>query len=320
MDLKTYAVELKLAGNNDLFDYIKANQPIPADKLSDSMKPLIENRHNEAVELMVSDYQRFLQDNVQLNIIRKGDDDYTVSGHIDDEIVDCISAVHNVDKEAMVKTYVTGLMQAMNRDKDIEIDELEISNTPFERPAVKLTDQSYEVKPNAPVESKSDALEPKAPVEDAVEAPVETSVEAPVDEAPVEQVNEAPVEAPVDEVFEAPVEDRAVYEQNGFDPNDYPEEPEVQPEVEPDPEFGFQPSTLGASPWDNYNDEVDFEEADDDLFEEPQADVTESQPETSDDTMTVEIKNAKAFKIAHDYLVNGLKEHGLDKKIPGLHV
>lgn len=304
MDLTSYAVERKLANPSDeLFDLVIANKDIPTSVLNDSIKPLINSRHNNTIETMVHDYPRYLQDNVQLNIIRQGDGQFKIAGHIDDNIVDCITQMHGVDQDEMIRHYVRDLMEGMNTDKDVVIDKIDIGDTPYVPEKRDIIAESIQ---DEPVMRDEATVSPQAPtVEDNYEAPSVDNQEymGETEELPdyasdmdmsgfepdiPEQPMDIPEDAPTDTVQTA-----------------QPELPHVDvPESAPD--LGFNPSPLSSSPIDSVPDDMS-------MFEEPEFEEPAGSQETT-------VSNPEEFKKAYDYVVDRIKEKELDKKLPGLHI
>lgn len=307
MDLTSYAVERKLANPSDeLFDLVIANKDIPTSVLKDSIKPLINSRHNNTIETMVHDYPRYLQDNVQLNIIRQGDGQFKIAGHIDDNIVDCITQMHNVDQDEMVRHYVRDLMEGMNTDKDVVIDKIEIGDTPYVPEKKDIIAESIQ---DEPVMRDESTVAPQTPAVDA-------NYEAPVDDN----------QEYMGETEELP-DYTSDLDMNGFEPDipeqpmDIPEEaptgtvPVLQTELPPvdvpeqTPDLGFNPSPLSSSPIDSVPEDMN----DMSMFEEPDFEEPEGSQETT-------VSNPEEFKKAYDYVVDRIKEKELDKKLPGLHI
>lgn len=307
MDLTSYAVERKLANPSDeLFDLVIANKDIPTSVLKDSIKPLIDSRHNNTIETMVHDYPRYLQDNVQLNIIRQGDGKFKIAGHIDDGIVDCITQMHNVEQDEMVRHYVRDLMEGMNTDKEVVIDKIEIGDTPYVPEKKDIIAESIQ---DEPVMRDEPAVAPQAPaVKDNYDAPVNDNQEymGETEEIPdytsdldmsgfepdiPEQPMDIPESAPTDTV-QAP--------QTELPPVDVPD---------PTPDLEFNPSPLSSSPIDSVPEDMSEMPA----FEEPEFEEPDESQETT-------VSNPEEFKKAYDYVVGQIKEKELDKKLPGLHI
>lgn len=314
MDLTSYAVERKLANPSDeLFDLVIANKDIPTSVLKDSIKPLINSRHNNTIETMVHDYPRYLQDNVQLNIIRQGDGKFKIAGHIDDNIVDCITQMHSVEQDEMIRHYVTDLMEGMNTDKEVVIDKIEIGDTPYVPEKKDIIAESIQ---DEPVMRDEPAVAPEATQTAAQEAPtVEDNHEVPVNDNQeyMGETEEIPdyasdldmsdfqpdiPEQPMD-IPEAAPTDTVQAPQTELPPVDVPEEA---------PDLEFNPSPLSSSPIDSVPEDmsnIPFEEPE---FEEP------------DESQETTVSNPEEFKKAYDYVVDKIKEKDLDKKLPGLHI
>lgn len=292
MDLTSYAVERKLANPSDeLFDLVIANKDIPTSVLNDSIKPLINSRHNNTIETMVHDYPRYLQDNVQLNIIRQGDGQFKIAGHIDDNIVDCITQMHNVDQDEMIRQYVRDLMGGMNTDKEVVIDNIEIGDTPYVPEKKDIIAESIQ---DEPVMRDEATVAQQVPtVEDNYEAPAVDNQEY------MGETEELP-----DYVSDM--------DMSGFEP-DIPEQPmDIPDDASVDvsaPDLGFNPSPLSSSPIDSVPEDMN----DMPMFEEPEFEEPEGSQETT-------VSNPEEFKKAYDYVVDRIKEKELDKKLPGLHI
>lgn len=129
MNLLNYAVSQKLAGKGLLLEHVVAKKDLQLNLVAESFESLMRNYQDFEAEALVSDYKKFLQDRVQLNLITKDANTFEVSGDIDDDAFEAIALVHNIDKESLVKELVLLTVHNLVGDRDVSISDILFSES-----------------------------------------------------------------------------------------------------------------------------------------------------------------------------------------------
>lgn len=310
MDLKTYAVLRKLTANSELLQYVAANQPVPINILESDMQELIADLRSDNAESLVSDYEKYLRENVRFGLTQASDDTYEVSGDINDAVVDSIELVHGVDKRTMVSNLITGFMGDMRSDRVVEIEDLSLIE--------KVSD--FVAMTEKPVFGRPAQTVPVQPVQPAQTVPVQPA--QPVQ--PVQPAQPVQLAQPVQPV--QPVQPELDGLDLDLDAVLAGNAPATSPEVMGEAEPVSIPDEYDIN---NYGDasfmdgklpptELPIEAP---LFDIPDAGIASiDELLDNDDDELADETTENPFKVAYDYLVDQIKEYNLDDRLPGLHV
>lgn len=292
MDLKTYAVFRKLNKNSDLLKYVVNQQAVPLDVLNKDMQDLLDNLHDADAECVVNDYQKYLQEQVQMNFVPDGKNQFNVNGEVAEPLMESIELLHHVDRKDVVHDLVANVMDNLRGERDVKVEHIKLA----------ASAKAFVASTKQPVFSASEA-DTAQQIDEAVITPedAQTAPEAQPDletQVPVEQPSGQPVETAKQDVKEALVTDPNIEYLKASLP-----EGDIQPEAPlfEEPE-DVVPKGVPA----------DVSDLPDDLPEQPVEDTAKA-AETAE-------PQDNPFKKAYDFLVDELKNRKIDDRLPGLHL
>lgn len=325
MDLKSYAVLRKIANNSEMLEYVVSNKPVPIEILDKDMAGLIQDLHEPQAEMIVSDYRRYLRENTKVGIVREDKDEFAVDGEIDEPVIQSIELVHQVNREDVVTDLVTSVMSDMSQDRSVEVELVEIQKSAYDfaNNVKSFAEDTHDEQPEEVVQSPEQVIEsPVAKTPTADEAELERILNEspqPIPEVQPEQEVQPEVqpeqdvvaqpEAKVAEnVSDADMDDllnNAMAEQEVTEPE--PEPVEESPVPEEDLSVAFVDQSLPGS-------DIELEEP---MFEDPDA---ESEPADTTEAKPEQDPLENPFRKARDYLIQELRAHHIDERLPGLHI
>lgn len=305
MDLKTYAVYRKLTANSTLLEHLAKNEPVPIDVLENDIQELIASLHNTQAEQLVTDYPQYLQENVRLGMIKEGTDQFVINGEIAEPVIQSIELLHTVNRKDVVSNFITKTMKDLNGHREVKIENLSLSEAAdnflelTKMPLFSDTQETFITKDTTEIPTHShvvtseifdvtdpiEAIEPIEPFE-TTEAVIEASDMSFMDDMP-DFTTDITVETDASEA--------------------------VNTDAETTPDLSFMNDELPPS-----NVELEppmFESADDDVLDDDVLDGNVGEDIVDDKT-----SESSVFKAAYDYLVDEIKSHGLDKRLPNLHL
>lgn len=308
MDLKTYAVYRKLTANSTLLEHLAKNEPVPIDVLENDIQELIASLHNTQAEQLVTDYPQYLQENVRLGMIKEGTDQFVINGEIAEPVIQSIELLHTVNRKDVVSNFITKTMKDLNGHREVKIENLslseaadnflELTKMPLfsDTQETSITKDTTEIPTHSHVVTSEifdvtdpiEAIEPIEPIE-----PIETT-EAVIEASDMSFMDDMP-DFTTDIMAETDTSEA------------------VNTDVETTPDLSFMNDELPPS-----NVELEppmFESADDDVLDDDVLDGNVGVDIVDDKT-----SESSVFKAAYDYLVDEIKSHGLDKRLPNLHL
>lgn len=128
MNLKHFAVLQKLQGKSNLLEYLVENKDVPIVELEKAFGSLLEKETSTVVEEVVSDYKTYLQKNTQLGIVTVSDNEFTVTGGVDNRLVEAIQLLTGDTKEDIVDNLVATVMSEIRGSKKLTVSNVEISD------------------------------------------------------------------------------------------------------------------------------------------------------------------------------------------------
>ena len=128
MNLKHFAVLQKLQGKSNLLEYLVENKDVPIVELEKAFGSLLEKETSTVAEEVVSDYKTYLQKNTQLGIVTVSDNEFTVTGGVDNRLVEAIQLLTGDTKEDIVDNLVATVMSEIRGSKKLTVSNVEISD------------------------------------------------------------------------------------------------------------------------------------------------------------------------------------------------
>lgn len=128
MNLKHFAVLQKLQGKSNLLEYLVENKDVPIVELEKAFGSLLEKETSTVAEEVVSDYKTYLQKNTQLGIVTVSDNEFTVTGGVDNRLVEAIQLLTGDKKEDIVDNLVATVMSEIRGSKELTVSNVEISD------------------------------------------------------------------------------------------------------------------------------------------------------------------------------------------------
>ena len=128
MNLKHFAVLQKLQGKSNLLEYLVENKDVPIVELEKAFGSLLEKETSTVAEEVVSDYKTYLQKNTQLGIVTVSDNEFTVTGGVDNRLVEAIQLLTGDAKEDIVDNLVATVMSEIRGSKELTVSNVEISD------------------------------------------------------------------------------------------------------------------------------------------------------------------------------------------------
>ncbi len=220
MDLREYAISQKIQGKSDLLNYVVNNKDVPVDVLETSFSDLLTEQTDAQVADISKDYIKYLKERVKVGIIPLGDHKFEVSGDISDNELEAIELLTGDDKDTVVKRLLDNVLNELRGHKDLDISEIEFSESEIKEAVKHANDKVEEIVnnlPELPVHEK--AHEETHEVEEIVERPQMFDDE---DDIKDEEVSEDAFDIDVDTIdFGVDLEDEEVSEDDYED--EYPE-------------------------------------------------------------------------------------------------
>ena len=220
MDLREYAISQKIQGKSDLLNYVVNNKDVPVDVLETSFRDLLTEQTDAHVADISNDYIKYLKERVKVGIIPLGDHKFEVSGDISDNELEVIELLTGDDKDTVVKRLLDNVLNELRGHKDLDISEIEFSESEIKEAVKHANDKVEEIVnnlPELPVHEKS--YEETHEVDEIVERPQMFDDE---DDIKDEEVSEDVFDIDVDTIdFGVDLEDEDDYEDDYED--EYPE-------------------------------------------------------------------------------------------------
>ena len=280
MDLREYAISQKIQGKSDLLNYVVNNNDVPVDVLETSFSDLLTEQTDAHVADISNDYIKYLKERVKVGIIPLGDHKFEVSGDISDNELEAIELLTGDDNDTVVKRLLDNVLNELRGHKDLDISEIEFSESEIKEAVKHANDKVEEIVNNLPELPVHDVEETEE-VEEIVERPQMFDDE---DDIKDEEVSEDVFDIDVDTIdFGVDLEDEEVSE------DDYEDEY---------PEYDDEYFDEESSEYDEESSEYDEESHEDD----DQVDVQTVVPEE----VIVDIYNS---------FVGDIRARGLDKKL-----
>lgn len=129
MDLKSYAVLQKIQGKSDLLKYVVNQTDVPVNVLEQSLRDLLKEQTNEHVESISNNYVDYLQKRIRVGIVPLGDNQFEVSGDINDNELDAIELLTGDSKETVVNNLLSSVLSELRGSKELEIGQLEFTKS-----------------------------------------------------------------------------------------------------------------------------------------------------------------------------------------------
>ena len=289
MDLREYAISQKIQGKSDLLNYVVNNKDVPVDVLETSFRDLLTEQTDAHVADISNDYIKYLKERVKVGIIPLGDHKFEVSGDISDNELEVIELLTGDDKDTVVKRLLDNVLNELRGHKDLDISEIEFSESEIKEAVKHANDKVEEIVnnlPELPVHEKS--YEETHEVDEIVERPQMFDDE---DDIKDEEVSEDVFDIDVDTIdFGVDLEDEEVSE------DDYEDEyPEYDDEYLDEESSEYDEESVE---YDEESSEYDEESHEDDDQVDVQADVPEE--------VIMDIYNS---------FVGDIRARGLDKKL-----
>ena len=322
MDLKTYAVFRKLNKNSDLLKYVVNHQAVPLEVLNNDMKDLLDDLHDADAECVVNDYQKYLQEHVQMNFVPDGKDQFDVNGEVAEPLMESIELVHHVNRKNVVHDLVANVMNNLRGERDVKVDNIKLAASAkafvalTKQPVLDVdTDQQTDEATQTDSEDQMDAATQmnseaqtdaatQTDSEDQMDSEEQTDSEAQTDAATQMNSEDQQVETAKQEVEDASVTDQNI---------NYLKKPLPESNIQPEPPLFEEPDDddVPEDIEDILPEGIEDEDvAPDNLPEHP---VEEAAVETSE-------PQENPFKKAYDFLVDELRNRKIDERLPGLHL
>lgn len=318
MDLKTYAVFRKLNKNSDLLKYVVNHQAVPLEVLNNDMKDLLDDLHDADAECVVNDYQKYLQEHVQMNFVPDGKDQFDVNGEVAEPLMESIELVHHVDRKDVVRDLVANVMNNLRGERDVKVDNIKLAASAkafvalTKQPVLDVdTDQQTDDAAQTASESQTDEAT-QTDSEDQMDAATQMNSEAQTDAAiQTDSEDQMDSETQTDDTTQMNSEDQQVEDASVTDQNiNYLKKPLPESNIQPEPPLFEEP-----------DDDVP-EDIEDILPDGIEDIVPDNLPEQPDEEAAVETAEPQEnpFKKAYDFLVDELKSRKIDERLPGLHL
>ena len=322
MDLKTYAVFRKLNKNSDLLKYVVNHQAVPLDVLNNDMKDLLDDLHDADAECVVNDYQKYLQEHVQMNFVPDGKDQFDVNGEVAEPLMESIELVHHVNRKDVVHDLVANVMNNLRGERDVKVDHIKLAASAkafvalTKQPILDVdTDQQTDDAAQTDSETQTDEAT-QTDSEDQMDAATQTNSEVQTDAA-----IQTDSEDQMDAATQMNSEDQQVKDASVTDQNiNYLKKPLPESNIQPEPPLFEEPDDdvpediediLPEDIEDIVPEDVGIEDiVPDNLPEQP---VEEAAVETAE-------PQENPFKKAYDFFVDELKSRKIDERLPGLHL
>lgn len=150
MDLKSYAVLQKIQGKSDLLKYVVNQTDVPVNVLEQSLRDLLKEQTNEHVESISNNYVDYLQKRIRVGIVPLGDNQFEVSGDINDNELEAIELLTGDSKETVVNNLLSSVLSELRGSKELEIGQLEFTKSEIITPENDVVEELPE-----PVASES---------------------------------------------------------------------------------------------------------------------------------------------------------------------
>lgn len=320
MDLKTYAVFRKLNKNSDLLKYVVNHQAVPLEVLNNDMKDLLDDLHDADAECVVNDYQKYLQEHVQMNFVPDGKDQFDVNGEVAEPLMESIELVHHVNRKDVVHDLVANVMNNLRGERDVKVDHIKLAASAkafvalTKQPVLDVdTDQQTDSDQQTDEATQTDSDEAtQTDSEDQTDAATQMNSEAQTDAATqTNSEDQMDSETQTDDATQMNSEDQQVKDASVTDQNiNYLKKPLPKSNIQPEPPLFEEP-----------DDDVP-EDIEDILPEGIEDGVPDNLPEQPVEEAAVETSEPQEnpFKKAYDFLVDELRNRKIDERLPGLHL
>ena len=124
MKLLTYAVSQKLNNNNDMWRFVKENQPIPINVVESAFAETLENYTDIRAERLVSSYADFITHHIPVTFI-PNEHGVQVSGEIQDEALEVIESFYSQTSDDVIRETIESSIHTISPERDIEITDIE---------------------------------------------------------------------------------------------------------------------------------------------------------------------------------------------------
>lgn len=211
MKLLTYAVSQKLNNNNDMWRFVKENQPIPINVVESAFAETLENYTDIRAERLVSSYTDFITHHIPVTFI-PNEHGVQVSGEIQDEALEVIESFYSQTSDDVIRETIESSIHTISPERDIEITDIETMASVLHTNVLenhkrveRLTSESIEHIQNTNLKTVENVRKPQD-IQIVDESPAKTIIEA--RQTPLDKVTQALVEAEQKEadndVFEIP--------------------------------------------------------------------------------------------------------------------
>ena len=144
MDLKSYAVLQKIQGKSDLLKYVVNQTDVPVNVLEQSLRDLLKEQTNEHVESISNNYVDYLQKRIRVGIVPLGDNQFEVSGDINDNELEAIELLTGDSKETVVNNLLSSVLSELRGSKELEIGQLEFTKSEIITPENNMVEELTE--------------------------------------------------------------------------------------------------------------------------------------------------------------------------------
>lgn len=211
MKLLTYAVSQKLNNNNDMWRFVKENQPIPINVVESAFAQTLENYTDIRAERLVSSYTDFITHHIPVTFI-PNEHGVQVSGEIQDEALEVIESFYSQTSDDVIRETIESSIHTISPERDIEITDIETMASVLHTNVLenhkrveRLTSESIEHIQNTNLKTVENVRKPQD-IQIVDESPAKTIIEA--RQTPLDKATQALVEAEQKEadndVFEIP--------------------------------------------------------------------------------------------------------------------
>ena len=211
MKLLTYAVSQKLNNNNDMWRFVKENQPIPINVVESAFAETLENYTDIRAERLVSSYTDFITHHIPVTFI-PNEHGVQVSGEIQDEALEVIESFYSQTSDDVIRETIESSIHTISPERDIEITVIETMASVLHTNVLenhkrveRLTSESIEHIQNTNLKTVENVRKPQD-IQIVDESPAKTIIEA--RQTPLDKATQALVEAEQKEadndVFEIP--------------------------------------------------------------------------------------------------------------------
>ena len=294
MDLKQFATLQKIQGKSELLRYVMSHDDVPVSEIEKAFGSLIVNEESPVVDAVFDDYGAFLQKQTRLGVVPLAHNTFEVSGDIDTNLVDTIGLLSGDSQEDIVNNLVFTVMSEIRGSSDLEISDIQITNTGLDSAVNKVLTKAEE------------ALERFK------------SGDFTLDDLNNENVNFDKLEKSNDDELEEfnddeleDLNDDELEELN----DDELEELNDDELEEPADNMGEAEKELAVIDFDSLNDSVDFggaPEVGNDDSEHVESDI---EPEVPTDSVNEQQPTAQVIQKIYDKVVDELRARDLDKRL-----